>query len=97
MNYWKHPADRGNNDDEPVPDLALDLVPSIDQEVPLATYKDWRDEDTRVITYRIGNNLYPGKFAETRDLARVDCQLNHGRILESNYVQGRAFFRVRKS
>lgn len=83
-------------DDEPVTELAPDLVPTLDQNVPVGTYKDWKAEDTKVVCYSIGNTLYPGKYAESRDAARADCQLIHGRIFEANYVQGRAFFRVAK-
>lgn len=83
-------------DDIPEPELAVDAVPSLDQPAPVATYQDWAPEDTRVVMYAVGNNYYPGKFAETRDAARIDCELVHGRILEANYIRGRAFFRVNK-
>lgn len=84
-------------DDVPETVMSEDLVPTVDTERPaLATYKDWQDEDTKIVMYRIGNNYYPGKHAESRDAARADCQLLHGRILAANFVHGRAFFRVKK-
>lgn len=82
--------------DLPVTVMAQDVVPTVDEAEPVATYPDWRKEDTVVLTYRIGNDIYPGKFAETREEAKADATLIHGRVLEENYVQGRAFFRVLK-
>lgn len=82
--------------DDPLPELAIDLVPSADQTAPVATYKDWDPASTRIVTYAIGNSIYTGTYAETRDEARAHCELVHGRVLEANYVRGRAFFRVAK-
>lgn len=83
-------------DDVPEPVLAEDIVPGVDDPKPTATYKDWDPAGTKIVTYRVGNNVYPGKYAETRDAAKADCELLHGRIYEANYVHGRAFFRVKK-
>lgn len=76
-------------------ELAVDCVPEADQPDPVATYKDWDAADTRVITCAIGEGSpYPGERFETRDEARHVIAVRHGRILEANYVPGRAFFRV---
>lgn len=75
-------------------ELAPDLVPTVDQDVPVATYPDWRAEDTRVIQCAIGNNVFPGKRYESREEALRATRLVHGRVLEANYTPGRAFFRV---
>lgn len=83
-------------DDLPQPELASDVVPTVDGVNGEPTYRDWRPEDTRIVTYAVGNTVYPGKYAETREAAKADCEVLHGRILEANYVQGRAFFRVMK-
>ena len=83
-------------DDDPLPSFASHPVPTMDQDKPVAAYLDWRKEDTRIVTYAIGNHIYPGEFAESRDQARALCEAKHGRILEANYMLGRAFFRVRK-
>lgn len=74
--------------------ITQDHVPSVDQAVPVATYADWRKEDTRVIACRIANDLYRDERFESREEAKATIQLRHGRILEENYVPGRAFFRV---
>lgn len=72
-----------------------DYVPSLDQEVPVATHRDWRPEETRVISCRISNDLYmKDERFESREEARRAIARRHGRILEANYVPGRAFFRV---
>lgn len=84
-------------DDIPFTDAAPDHVPTLDQDAPVATYQDWTDEDTRIVTCRIGNDIYPGERYETRDEARAATELKYGRILVANYVQGRAFFRVFKT
>jgi hypothetical protein len=75
---------------------AVDHVPTADQEVPVASYADWTKEDTRIVTYRISNDLYPGIRVESRDEAIADVKKNHGAILVANYVPGRAFFRVKR-
>lgn len=77
-------------------ELAADHVPTVDQESPFASYRDWKTEDTRVVSCRIANDTYPGRRYDTREEALRDTQRAHGRILEANYVPGRAFFRVRK-
>lgn len=69
-------------------------LPTVDQDIPVATYEDWTPEQTRIVNYRIANNYYPGEYAETRDKAYAMATVKYGRILEANYVPGRAFFRV---
>jgi hypothetical protein len=76
------------------PAVATDLVPTVDQDVPLATYCDWRKEDTFIVRCAISNNVYPGPRFESRDDARIATERKHGRILEANYLPGQAFFRV---
>lgn len=88
--------EREDINDLPVTVMQVDVVPTVDAEAPVATYPDWKREDTIIVTYAIGNTYYKGKFAETREAALADAQLVHGRVLEANYVQGRAFFRVQK-
>ncbi len=75
-------------------ELAEDLVPTVDQDSPVATYCDWRKEDTRIVTYRVANDVYPGIRADSREAAVRACVETFGPILEANYVPGRAFFRV---
>jgi len=78
-------------------ELAVDLVPTVDQETPVATYLDWTPEGTVIKVYAV-NSSYPGIQADSRSQAKAHCELVFGRILEANYVPGRAFFRVaRKS
>jgi hypothetical protein len=77
-------------------DVAVDLVPTADQTDPVATYADWRKEDTRIVVCRIATDAYPGERFETRDEAVAAIRARHGRILEANYVPGRAFLRVPK-
>lgn len=79
-----------------VTEVQPDLVPSGDQDIPVATYADWDPAQTVVITCRIGNDVYPGRRFETRDQARTQILAERGRIFEANYVPGRAFFRVPK-
>jgi hypothetical protein len=81
---------------EGITEVTQDLVPTRDQEEPIASYPDWRKEDTQVITYRLGNDAYPGIYAENRDEALSLCKAVYGRVLEANYVPGRAFLRVFK-
>lgn len=89
-------APREDINDLPVTVVQADVVPTVDSAEPVASYPDWKREDTQIITYAINNTVYKGKFAETREAAKADCELVHGRVLEANYVQGRAFFRVHK-
>ena len=77
-------------------EFATDFVPTVDQEEPVATYRDWKLEDTRVVTYSIRNDVYKGRPADSREQALADCRLVFGRVLEANYMPGRAFFRVFK-
>lgn len=79
---------------EGITEVAPDLVPTLDQEEPLATYPDWKREDTQVITCRIGNDAYPGVRYESRDEALAATKLLYGRVLEVNAVPGRLFIRV---
>lgn len=78
------------------PELAEDFVPHVDQPAPVATYRDWKMEDTCVVTYSIRNDVYKGRPADSREEALADCRLVFGRVLEANYMPGRAFFRVFK-
>lgn len=75
---------------------ASDFIPTVDQDEPVASYADYRKEDTRIVQCRISNDLYPGERYESRDEAYAATQLKHGRIYEANYTPGRAFFRVAK-
>lgn len=77
-------------------ELAADHVPTVDQETPFASYRDWKSEDTRVVSCRIANDTYPGRRYNSREEAISDIKRSYGRILEANYVPGRAFFRVYK-
>jgi hypothetical protein len=78
-------------------EVSTDHVPTLDQESPGASSSDWKREDTRVIVCRIANDLYPGVRYESRDEAQRAVARDHGRILEANYVPGRAFYRVLKA
>jgi hypothetical protein len=72
-------------------------VPTIDDEEPVVMeYPDWCEEDTEVVTCRIANDNYKGRRFETYGEARRTVLAERGRILEQNYVPGRAFFRVLK-
>ena len=77
-------------------EVAVDRVPSVNDEVPVGTYIDWNLADTRVIVCRISNDVYPGRRFDSRADAVEAITREHGRILEANYVPGRAFFRVKK-
>ena len=83
-------------DYEETVDMQVDLIPEVTQDEPVATYKDWRDNETRIVTYAIGSDFYKGIYAETRQKAKAHCELTYGKIYEANYVPGRAFFRVAK-
>ena len=69
-------------------------VPTADQSVPVADYPDWTVFNTRIVTCRIANDLYKDERFETRDEALAAMKVRYGRVLEANYVPGRAFFRV---
>lgn len=73
---------------------ANDFVPMMDQETPVASYTDWDPANTRVLTCRIANDLYPGERYESRDEAVAAVTRKYGRIYEANYTPGRAFFRI---
>jgi hypothetical protein len=79
-------------DEEPV----VGLVPTIDQEEPVASYDDWLPEQTEVITCCIGDAPYKGRPFETYADAKATIKQERGRVLEYNAVPGRAFFRVFK-
>lgn len=83
--------------DVPVTVMAVDVVPTVDSHEPgvNASYPDWDRNATVVKTYAIGNTYYKGIPAESREDAKAHCELHYGRVLEANYVQGRAFFRVK--
>ena len=59
---------------------------------PVDAVPDYREEETRVVTYRIG----PGQKCRSSAEARKDCEAKHGRILQENKVPYRMFFRVKK-
>jgi hypothetical protein len=86
-----------SEDDEPT-EVALDLVPTLDQGQPIATYPDWTHADTKVVVYYIGGSPRGsnGLWALTRDNAKRQAELTYGRVFEANYVPGRAFFRVKR-
>jgi hypothetical protein len=93
-------ADDGITEEEAIK-VAEDFIPTIDQAdsdvPPTASYRDWRPEDTKVVTYTNAPELYPrDRFAPTLAVARGDCGVTFGRILEVNAVPGRWFFRVMK-
>lgn len=79
------------------PELTSDAVPTIDDERPVASYKDWDGASTQIIVYRINNNQYKGRFARTRVEALAEVTKQYGTPVEINYIRGRAFFRVRKA
>lgn len=79
-----------------------DHVPTLDQvdseAPPAASYRDWDPKDTRVIKYSndpedLGRGF---RIEPTLAQARAACQLQFGRILETNAVPGRWFFRVKR-
>lgn len=77
----------------------LDVVPTVDDEEPVASYRDWNPEDTKIIVYRYGTHgkLYKyGTEVKDKAAALSACKERHGRILVANYTPGRAFFRVFK-
>ncbi len=81
-----------------VVDEAVDYVPTIDDHPdnpPQASYKHWRDEDTRVVTYAI-NSTYRGITVATTANARAHCRANYGEILDEQAVPDRLFLRVRR-
>jgi hypothetical protein len=77
---------------------AANRVPTIDDPddaPPPADYRDWRAEDTRVVTYTNDPDIFTrDRPAWTMEEARTKCQAEFGRILEVNSVPGRWFFRV---
>ncbi len=82
--------------DGPAEHAADDAIPTLDQAEPSASYKDWNPQDTRIITCRIANDVYPGERFSSRDAALKAITERHGRVIEANYVPGRAFFRVKR-
>ena len=78
-------------------ETVTDYVPTMDQAEPVATHKDWVASQTRVISCRIANDLYmKDERFESRPEAYAAITKRYGRILEANYVPGRAFFRVKR-
>ena len=77
-------------------EVAADRVPSINDEVPVATYADWRVEDTKVVSCRISNDVFPGERFNSREEAVRVMTARYGRLYEVNYTPGRAYFRVKK-
>lgn len=80
--------------DEAPFDFAVDRIPTVDDEQPIAIYHDWIPSQTRVITYAVGDLGFKGIRVSSRDEAVAHCTKNHGKILEANYTPGRAFLRV---
>lgn len=63
-----------------------------------ADYRDWRPEDTKVVTYTNNVEMYPrDRPCVSADAARRECETIYGRILETNTVPHRWFFRVLKT
>ena len=81
-------------DSESTVEVEADVIPTCDTEAPSATYRNYRPEDTRIIVYSVGRLGYPGRPVDTRDQALADCKRVFGKVLEANYVPGRAFLRV---
>jgi hypothetical protein len=64
---------------------------------PPAEYRDWRPEDTKVVAYTNNAAMYPkDRPCVSGEAARREVQAIHGRILETNTVPHRWFFRVNK-
>lgn len=79
---------------EGITEVQQDLVPTLDQEHPVASYADWNIYNTHVITCTLGNSPHKGlRFANREDALKGVTQ-QYGKIYEANYVPGRAFFRV---
>lgn len=82
--------------------LTVDDLHDFEDEVPTQPgapieYRDWNPEDTRVVTYTTNPSMYPKDRPTTSiDAARAEVQAVHGRILETNTVPSRFFFRVNK-
>lgn len=79
-----------------------DRIPTIDDvdldKPPPATYRDWRREDTRVVTYTTRPDKWPKDLVcSNRLAAKAHCIVTHGRPVEENYLPERFFFRVRRS
>lgn len=71
-------------------------IPRADHREPVTSeYPDYKLEETRVISVRIANDLYPNdpKF-NSREEALEWAAEKYGRVLVAQYVPGRAFFRV---
>jgi hypothetical protein len=74
-----------------------DVVPSIDQEKPVAAYPNWRPEDTRVICYTTDPAKYPKDRVVIDGVsARLECERDFGEVLEVRTVPQRYFLRVRR-
>lgn len=79
--------------DAPI-DLIVDECPSYEAP-PQTDYRDWKHEDTKVVVYTTNPDLYPkDRPATSSAAARAECQAIYGRILETNSVPHRYFFRV---
>ncbi len=80
-----------------LPETPPDVIPTIDQEEPVASYQDWRPEDTRVVVYTTDPDRYPkDRVAPDGVSAQVACENECGPILQVRTVPYRYFFRVRR-
>lgn len=98
-------------DIDPEDDLVIDAVDELslhdfEDEAPtqplspLPTnyeYQDWDPKDTRVLTYTTNPQQYPkDRTTPSKAAAEAAVKAAHGRILETNVVPGRFFFRVKR-
>ena len=74
--------------------ITADLIPSVDDENPVASYHDWTPEQTKVVTYSVGGMGFRGILVATREEAMRHATAMFGKVVEANYVPGRAFLRV---
>jgi hypothetical protein len=94
----------GDADRDLVDDLALhdfeDEAPTQPLS-PLPTnyeYRDWKPEDTQVVTYTTMPERYTrDRVVVSKAQAKAQVEAIHGRILETNEVPGRFFFRVMRA
>jgi hypothetical protein len=74
-----------------------DQIPTVHNVDPVASYPDWTPANTKVVTCRIANDLYPGERFESREAALAAITERHGKPVEWNAVPGRMFIRVRRA
>lgn len=79
--------------------VEVDSVPTIDDDEPVASYREWRPEDTKVVTYCYGSTgaLYKHgtQVKDKAEAVRLVTE-KYGKVLEANHTPGRSFFRVFK-